>query len=970
MKKIIKYSIAVLLLVTTSCQVQEFAEMESSVMTFYASMEPGTRTYLGHIGYYYNVVFWNPREEISVFCTNGKGRFVSTNTEPVNGAYDRVEFLGSLDNAPERGKSPYWAVYPYSEDNTFDGDAVGVTLPATQEAVVGNVDDGLLISIARTWDKDYSYTYKYLSFYNLCGILSIPVYEDGIKKIVFKGNDNEPLAGRVHASFNESGIPFISKFDEPSYEITLYPPDMGTFNKDDMYDIVCFPGQFKKGYTIEFYRDDLVSIKQISSPVSLSRAGFVDLTRLYTGGTIYSIESDGKSYSLDYKYDSQIDSTTYWVTINGRMFEIPEKFHTTPFDNPTRLGPAVAIDTMHETIYFAMSYYDTEYYNYVYDGVIYRVTPSGYLRKEYPVAWYSFFRENERGLELHSYYDGDPGRPCSHLFYEKMSYNHWENHLWLDGEDDSYYVDFDLSGFTTKKLSDVIFLFQEKDIPNYPKTITAVDLGLSVKWSSCNLGATSPEMYGDLFAWGETTTKNSFTVENYRFGGRYGDGEDWWLLNGTTKYNYVDQKVYLDSVDDAAHVQLGDDWRIPTPAEWWELIENCSWEWYFLNGVAGLKATSKINGNCIFFPVDSNESHYDSLLQYQGEPYLETAYYNSSHVYHDYYFGSFHEFSFSLYDSIFGEFGGQRELGHAIRPVYGHIPIEEFSLDKSFVHIASGESVQLNVSVLPTNASNWDVTWSSSNESVAMVSPDGLVTGISSGSAVITVTSARGERSESCDVVVDHADAPEIVDMGLSVKWASYNVGASHPEEVGYYFAWGEVTPKDEYCDQTYKWCADGSSFSMTKYCFDPTIGLNGYTDGKTTLDPEDDAAHVNYGGKWRMPTDKEIVELCEKTTCSPACLNGVDGYWVTSNINGNRIFFPFTGYKEYENLRERETGFYWSSSLSVDSSWSSTYLCLFSYVTWSTIFRDLGLPVRAVYGDPVYSGGNEDIYPGDEINM
>ena len=872
-----------------SCQVQEFSGKESSEMYFYATGESGTRTQINDY-YWRRRVLWNPSDEITVFCKNGKGRFVSTNTEATA---DRVLFVGSLNNAPERGDDPYWAVYPHLEGNTFDGESVGVTLPSVQNAVAGNVKDSLLVSIARSWDRN-------LYFYNLCGILSIPVYDDGIKRIVFRGNDNEPLAGRISATFDESGLPIISRFDNPSYEITLKAPDSGTFNKGDMYNVVCFPGTFSKGYTIEFYREELVSIKQIDSPVTLSRSGFVDLRELYTGGTICSVESDGKVYSLNYKLDRQTDSTVYWISLNGKIFEIPEKFHTTPYENPTRIGPAIAIDTEHETVYFAKSYHKPNSSQY-YEGVIYRITSTGYEKKEYPVACYPFFRKNENCLELHSFVEGSYwNNEYYHYYLEKMSYNHWEEHSWFTSKDtDYYYVDYDPSGFK-KNLSDVIFLFQEKDIPNYPKTITPVDLGLSVKWGSSNLGATSPELYGDLYAWGETSTKDSFTVENYRFGGKYGDGDNWWLLTGTSKYNNVDHKIFLDSVDDAAHVQLGEDWRIHTPDEWLELIENCKWEWTFLNGVAGVKATSNRNGNCVFFPADCREASYEWLFPTQGNQYVETGAYHSSHVVSDYYFGATDSFFFSLYDSLyFCSSTGQRELGYAVRPVYGHIAIEEFYLDKSFLHISSGESVQLNLTRLPYNASNWEAEWTSSNESVAKVSPEGIVTGLSSGSTIITATSVRGERTASCYVVVDHAEAPEMVDMGLSVKWASFNVGASSPEEVGHYFAWGETEPKDYY-GGTYKWGARGSDDWLTKYCSDSAYGFNGFSDNKTTLDPEDDAAYVYYGGKWRMPTRKEIEELCANVDIVSANLNGVDGFWVTSHINGNRIFFPLTGFKPY----------------------------------------------------------------------
>ena len=99
----------------------------------------------------------------------------------------------------------------------------------------------------------------------------------------------------------------------------------------------------------------------------------------------------------------------------------------------------------------------------------------------------------------------------------------------------------------------------------------------------------------------------------------------------------------------------------------------------------------------------------------------------------------------------------------------------------------------------------------------------------------------------------------EYVDLGLpsGLKWATCNVGATAPEEYGNYYAWGENTPKDNYDWDTYKLTTDGGT-TFTKY--------NG-TDGKTTLDPEDDAAAVNWGGKWRMPTDDEWTELRENCT-------------------------------------------------------------------------------------------------------
>lgn len=98
------------------------------------------------------------------------------------------------------------------------------------------------------------------------------------------------------------------------------------------------------------------------------------------------------------------------------------------------------------------------------------------------------------------------------------------------------------------------------------------------------------------------------------------------------------------------------------------------------------------------------------------------------------------------------------------------------------------------------------------------------------------------------------------VNLGLpsGLKWASCNVGAEKPEDYGNRYAWGEVLPKEDYSWETYKYANGAFDKLLTKYCNNASYGDNGFTDNKTTLEPEDDAAHVNWGGSWRMPTDAE----------------------------------------------------------------------------------------------------------------
>lgn len=153
----------------------------------------------------------------------------------------------------------------------------------------------------------------------------------------------------------------------------------------------------------------------------------------------------------------------------------------------------------------------------------------------------------------------------------------------------------------------------------------------------------------------------------------------------------------------------------------------------------------------------------------------------------------------------------------------------------------------------------------------------------------------------------------DYVDLGLSVKWATCNVGSKVPEARGNHYAWGETTPKNSYTWETYKWC-NGSSQLLTKYNYDSKCGV---VDNKLTLDLDDDAARVNWGGPWRTPTLKEWQELLNDCAWTWTKKNGVQGYCVRGK-NGNSIFLPVTGYRNGSNLEEINQGNYWSSTLHI----------------------------------------------------
>ena len=186
------------------------------------------------------------------------------------------------------------------------------------------------------------------------------------------------------------------------------------------------------------------------------------------------------------------------------------------------------------------------------------------------------------------------------------------------------------------------------------------------------------------------------------------------------------------------------------------------------------------------------------------------------------------------------------------------------------------------------------------------------------------------------------------VDLGLSVKWATYNVGANEPEEAGDYFAWGETEPKTTYSWWTYKYCKDDDPNKLTKYCTSYYFGYQDFTDNKLQLELSDDAAAVNWGGSWRMPTDAEMTELLEQCTWTWTTQNGVKGYTVTGT-NGNSIFLPAASFRIGSSLGYAG-GYYWSSSLSSGSPNRAWYLRFGSNdVFMELYYRHEGRPVRPV---------------------
>lgn len=499
-----------------------------------------------------------------------------------------------------------------------------------------------------------------------------------------------------------------------------------------------------------------------------------------------------------------------------------------------------------------------------------------------------------------------------------------------------------------------------------------IDLGLSVNWATFNVGADQEKEPGYYYAWGETSPKRSYSWRNYKY----------WISGGNmdssnvvfSKYvlrpanGNVDGLKILEANDDVAHVKWGGNWRIPTIIEIQELINNCNWQRIDNGNQKGYLITSKVEGytdKSIFLPLTNlipKVVYGDDYLYFTGSSSLseENPLYGRSLYIND--------------DGIMmdmGIFAGSsaRYFGQTIRPVSkssNWVGITTISLNEDNLDMRIGESYsdfEVTIKSGINDYSFFPVTWSSDKPNVVTVFDNGRIQALSGGTAVISVTCMG--KTASCNVTVKpYVPVTDYVDLGLSVKWATCNIGAEKPEEYGFYYSWGETEAKMDYSLSYYKWYDNNTGFTKysnsNRWRMDGTK-YDGFVDDKVTLDLEDDVAYTTLGEGWRMPTITEMTELVENCTWEWKKINDVWGYEVKSQSNSNSIFLPAAGWYEsvvyYDVFFGEYNGRYWTSSLETSApspTPSMANLLYFSSgeysATGSSYGRFYGFSIRPVH--------------------
>ena len=481
-----------------------------------------------------------------------------------------------------------------------------------------------------------------------------------------------------------------------------------------------------------------------------------------------------------------------------------------------------------------------------------------------------------------------------------------------------------------------------------PELHPAVDLGLSVKWASFNIGSADIGYLGTLYSFGDVKPRNESDTQAYT-DYPWGTYDPSRYRFNYTKYIPEDGLQKLEPADDAATFNWGEGWWTPTKSEWAEFRDRTVVRFYVNDLFYCAVYTSTVNGKSIILPALPKKNAPELWKEY-----MSSTPYNVGDMREAYMFTQSFKYLSSSYDY------DNRTYMYSVRAVTDG-PANEAELTPVSADIKPGATLKLSASGFGP-----EIYWRSTDPSVAVVSQDGTVTAKDLGDALIFATDGVNAFAGSMITVIS---AEQSVDLGLSVNWGGWNLGASDSGEIGDYFAWGESAPDPDgwYDGEHYKYCesyTDEYNIVFSKYLV---------SSSPVYLSIEDDAAAEQWGNGWRMPSDVEIQELVDNTARSLVYMHGLRGIRLTGP-SGKSIFMPTAGGMEGQDIyqygfhglddfiywRHFNVGTYWSNRLSPKNMYSRYgYTLVLAIEELSSASKGAmlsdenrvhGFPVRAVH--------------------
>ena len=834
-------------------------------------------------------VFWEPGDEIVVFAGEKSGKFANELTEPAATA----KFKGSIGE--ETGKEEFWALYPYSEDATFDGESITTVLPSVQEARAGSFAKDMNLAVAHSDNNT-------LQFFNVGGGVRFSVTEEGIEKVIFEGLDGEVLAGKVKIGF-ENGIPKVQEVTSGSIFLTLLPPDGETFQKDKWYFIVALPGALEKGYKMRFYKGDDYARRISESPVTIKRSIY---------GTVADADA-GISYEaiithLPSTEEERTESINTSEEISSKMTAIIAGFNNEENDDVDALCDEIelidgvdCVKCNDDKTVISVKQKDQIWINHLMTS---RLNIGNYSDEASDVTTKALLQNTNPGSSGNRTLSLSTGKKALILspFQSKWNSN-------LDTREDllkqmGYSVtvkpnkDADYYAFTGDDMDGYDFIF----INTHGDILSKVSSGEKV---TTFMTATQ---YSEMWL-------NHLDTETFAIGHTDED---------PTNYIFVTPEALGDCSLDGAIIQTSVCYSLAIREG------SASMAQAFIDH----KATAYLG-----FTESVNRGLAEKLTLFQlrffseGISFQKTAsYWATSHLL---------ESACKAHNKYFND-----NITHRIFSIKQKNENSDFYLCDATPYLISSQPFEGKIklkwasTLYPTDTR---IKWAELDANGNLVAP--IFDGVShfgvyydviiDGKGLITQTESEynyiptSSGNHSWQIIAHFRDTdtgydiesfeseigyfyveeekyetPSLVDLGLpsKVKWATFNLGATKPEEPGKFFAWGETEPKSDNTWSTYKWCK-GTNTTITKYCWDSSYGYNGFTDNKKELDQEDDAAYAKLKGQFRTPTVDDWREMLENTThtwTNNYNGTGVAGLVCKSTVSGytsKSIFLPAAKY-------------------------------------------------------------------------
>ena len=491
----------------------------------------------------------------------------------------------------------------------------------------------------------------------------------------------------------------------------------------------------------------------------------------------------------------------------------------------------------------------------------------------------------------------------------------------------------------TLMMSDVdrITFGYSEEVVESPAEAEPIDMGVSVKWASFNLGATEEAGRGFLVGWGDNTA-----------------------VNESENLNFYPKKTppatIIETEYDLAQLMWGGDWRLPTDAEFQELIDACEWAWD--EDRQGFLATAT-NGNTLFFPATGYRLGHSLVEEETLNGYYWTGFLSK-------------DSRQALAAKIF-ESGGEdtasllamdRYLGLAIRPVQGEyvLPLSVSASLPGTVGFTDA-SVRETFDGNTTGVTAYGVAYQKYKsgqefdfETAAKVEKTGVptdnqatfsLTGLEENTLYAVMAYAKvGDNIVKAAQTIMFTTDCRYVDLGLSVKWAKWNVGAESVNEYGSYVGWGDPT---------------GELVSPYEGVY-----ANGNTSDCISGDPKYDIATAKWGSHWRLPTREEFEEMISASGSVWSYKNegGIQKY-VATFPNGKTLEFPINGFMDYSCTTSAYTshGFYWTG----DAQNNGTEPYYLHISSPRALELTIGSKKTHLFVRPVYVDDPVDPEPGED---